>query len=161
MPSDDTNFEDELRGLMAAGRKIEAIKQYRAATGVGLADAKDAVEALEHGKALLKSEPVDPEIEDQIVALLDAGRKIVAIKLYRRQTGAGLKEANDLVEALAAKHGISPKGAGCAGMVLLIVLISTIIGVSVLAIKGKWQEVMFSFSWQALCRLPCGPWRGQ
>ena len=27
MPTDDTNFEDELRALMAAGRKIEAIKQ--------------------------------------------------------------------------------------------------------------------------------------
>ena len=43
MPTDDTNFEDELRDLMAAGRKIEAIKRYRAATGAGLADAKNAV----------------------------------------------------------------------------------------------------------------------
>ena len=49
MPTDDTNFENELRALMAAGRKIEAIKQYRAATGAGLAEAKDAVEALERG----------------------------------------------------------------------------------------------------------------
>ena len=32
---------------LRAGNKIEAIKHYRAATGVGLKEAKDAVEALE------------------------------------------------------------------------------------------------------------------
>ena len=31
---------------LAAGRKIQAIKEYRAATGVGLKEAKDAVEAM-------------------------------------------------------------------------------------------------------------------
>jgi hypothetical protein len=52
-------------------------------------------------------------------------KKIEAIKLYRQQTGAGLKEAKDAVEALAAKHGIiAAKGAGCAGMVLLMVVVS-------------------------------------
>jgi hypothetical protein len=59
-------------------------------------------------------------------------KKIEAIKLYRSQTGTGLKEAKDAVEALATKYAISPKGAGCAGMVLLIVVVSTIIGV------GAW-----------------------
>ena len=33
--------------LIQAGRKIEAIKLYRELTGVGLAEAKDAVERLE------------------------------------------------------------------------------------------------------------------
>jgi hypothetical protein len=32
--------------LLAAGRKLEAIRAYREATGVGLKDAKEAVEAL-------------------------------------------------------------------------------------------------------------------
>ena len=35
--------------LMAAGRKIDAIKLYRAQHGVGLKEAKDAVEALALG----------------------------------------------------------------------------------------------------------------
>jgi ribosomal protein L7/L12 len=35
--------------LVAAGRKIEAIKQYRTETGAGLKDSKDAVEAFEAG----------------------------------------------------------------------------------------------------------------
>jgi len=67
-------------------------------------------------------------IADHIVTLLEAGRKIAAIKLYRRQTGASLNDAKNYVEALAAKHGINPKGVGCAGMVLLLVVVSTIIG---------------------------------
>ncbi len=37
----------EVRALLRAGRKIEAIKRYREVTGVGLKDAKDAVEAME------------------------------------------------------------------------------------------------------------------
>ena len=45
MSTGDTNFDEELRALMVAGHKIEAIKQYRAATGAGLAEAKDTVEA--------------------------------------------------------------------------------------------------------------------
>jgi hypothetical protein len=37
----------EARHHLAAGRKIDAIKAYRAATGAGLAEAKAAVEALD------------------------------------------------------------------------------------------------------------------
>ena len=37
----------EVVGLLQAGRKIEAIKVYRQATGAGLADAKAAVERIE------------------------------------------------------------------------------------------------------------------
>ncbi len=39
--------EPEIRRLLAAGKKIEAIKRYREATGLGLKEAKDAVEAME------------------------------------------------------------------------------------------------------------------
>ena len=37
--------------LIAAGRKIEAIKRLRAQTGLGLKEAKDAVEAIAQGTA--------------------------------------------------------------------------------------------------------------
>jgi hypothetical protein len=36
-----------VRDALARGNKIEAIKEYRAATGVGLAEAKDYVEGLQ------------------------------------------------------------------------------------------------------------------
>ena len=37
-------FEDEIRELLASGNKIAAIKRYREEIGVGLAEAKAAVE---------------------------------------------------------------------------------------------------------------------
>ena len=83
-------------------------------------------------------EPVpDPKsLEGQVLALMQGQQKIKAIRVYRQQTGVGLKEAKDAVEALAAKHGISPKGAGCAGMVLLMVVVSTIIVVGLWVLPG-------------------------
>jgi hypothetical protein len=76
--------------------------------------------------------PEPDSLEGQVLSLMKAGQKIAAIKLHRQETGSGLKEAKDAVEALAAKYGINPKGAGCAGMVLLMVVVSTIIGI------GAW-----------------------
>jgi hypothetical protein len=58
---------------------------------------------------------------------LFAGRKIEAIRLYRLQTGLGLKEAKDAVEALEKElRAASPElfsktaGSGCFGAILLI-----------------------------------------
>ncbi len=45
---------------------------------------------------------IDPGqgVNPQVMELITAGQKIQAIKLYREQTGAGLKEAKDYVEGL-------------------------------------------------------------
>jgi hypothetical protein len=39
-------------------------------------------------------------VDPQIIELIQAGKKIEAIKLYRESTGVGLKEAKDFVESL-------------------------------------------------------------
>lgn len=39
-------------------------------------------------------------VDSRIVDLLASGQKIKAIKLYREQTGVGLKEAKEYVESL-------------------------------------------------------------
>ena len=44
---------------------------------------------------------VGQDAEGELLALLRQGQKIQAIKLYRERTGVGLKEAKDVVEALA------------------------------------------------------------
>ena len=44
---DDEAFAAQLLVLLAAGQKIEAIRLYRERTGVGLKDAKDAIDVLE------------------------------------------------------------------------------------------------------------------
>ncbi len=74
-------------------------------------------------------------LEGQVLVLMQGQQKIRAIKLYREQTGVGLKQAKDAVEALAAKHGIS-QPAGCAGMVLFMVVVSTVIGVAAWVLPG-------------------------
>jgi len=97
---------DELQRLINAGQKIQAIKYYREATGVGLKEAKDAVERIAPGLKIESSASnnlsggqglVDP---DELQRLILAGQKIQAIKYYRETTGVGLKEAKDAVDWL-------------------------------------------------------------
>jgi ribosomal protein L7/L12 len=113
-------LEAELRALLAGGQKIEAIRRFREATGAGLAAAKEAVEALAAGG----TSGADPEtIEGELLALLQKGEKIAAIKHYRERTGAGLRDAKEVIEALARRHGLPARGAGCFfGTVLLAML---------------------------------------
>ena len=120
----DNNLLAELQALLDDGRKIEAIKRYREATGAGLAAAKEGVEALEKGESPSVEKVADSSLESEIVSLLQGEKKIEAIKLYRQRTGTGLKEAKDAVEAIAANHGIvAPRGSGCLGVILLLLAI--------------------------------------
>ncbi len=100
---------DQIRQLARAGKKIEAIKLVREQTGLGLKEAKDAVEAIERGETLELTLRVTSTTHgvsgvdlDPITELLRQNKKIEAIKLYREQTGLGLKEAKDAVEAIEA-----------------------------------------------------------
>jgi ribosomal protein L7/L12 len=120
----DSAFENEIVLLLQGSKKIEAIKVYRERTGVGLKEAKDAVEALERGESLPTREPLDSTMEAEIVRLLEARKKIEAIKVYRERTGVGLKEAKDAVEAVAAQRSIvAPSGSGCLGAALLLMVL--------------------------------------
>lgn len=95
----------DLAQLVKDGRKIEAIKRYREMTGVGLKEAKDAIEELEAGRMVTFAQNVVSRGSTsvsmaQVQAALEAGNKIEAIKLYREMTGLGLKEAKDAIEAM-------------------------------------------------------------
>jgi len=45
-------------------------------------------------------------LESKVVAELRNSRKIMAIKIYRTETGYGLKEAKEAVERIQAKYGL-------------------------------------------------------
>jgi ribosomal protein L7/L12/DNA-directed RNA polymerase subunit RPC12/RpoP len=100
----------EILGFLRAGKKINAIKVYREATLAGLAEAKQAVEAMEAADAGLPSSSTQvsgngeltPEQLADIRRLLAEGNKIEAIKVYRQATRLGLKQAKDAVEAIQA-----------------------------------------------------------
>jgi len=91
----------EVVDALRRGNKIEAIKLVRDATGLGLKEAKDAVERIESEESpavlpeRIRSSTMSPEIE----AALQQGNKIEAIRLLRAQTGVGLKEAKEAVDA--------------------------------------------------------------
>lgn len=44
---EETPRREEIAGLLREGKKVQAIKVYREATGAGLVEAKEAVEELE------------------------------------------------------------------------------------------------------------------
>ena len=114
----DSELRAELLALLQEGQKIEAIKLYRDRTAAPLASAKALVEALARGENPRMSGQLAGVSEEELLALLEQGQKIEAIKLYRERTGAGLKDAKDAVEAIGLKHGLMSKRAGCAAVLL-------------------------------------------
>jgi ribosomal protein L7/L12 len=91
--------------------------------GVGLKEAKDAVEAIQRGQAARSGPQGDRDLENEVVSFLEQGQKIEAIKRYRERTGVGLKEAKDAVERMAERRGLATsQGAGCFGAVLLALM---------------------------------------
>jgi ribosomal protein L7/L12 len=134
----------EIRGALSAGNKIAAIKLYREATGLGLREAKDAVEALAAGRPLAPvaaSTAAAAGGQQTVVALLAAGQKIEAIRVYRETIGVGLKDAKDAVEAIEARAAatgalrpIVERPARRGGAVLLVVaLIAGVVAAGLVA----------------------------
>lgn len=94
---------DPVDEAIRAGQMIQAIKLLRERTGLGLKEARDAVEARK--AALPPAAPPAPAAggsDPEVDRLLRAGDKIGAIKRHRQITGLGLKECKDAVEARAA-----------------------------------------------------------
>ena len=110
-------LEPALKSLLDEGRKIEAIKHYREQTGAGLPEAKAAVEALERGESMPDRPSERSDVEWDLISLLEQGREIDAIKLYREQTGSSLKQAKEAVERIAHERGLAIRS-GCLRLVL-------------------------------------------
>jgi ribosomal protein L7/L12 len=126
------NDREQIATELAAGRKIEAIKLYRTATGAGLAEAKQAVEAMEAGRPFesRQRDSVGNDDVDAIQGALFTGRKIQAIKLYRESTGMGLKESKDFIDALEVElrrtdptRFTAPAAKGCFTVVLVLFIL--------------------------------------
>lgn len=89
--------------------RIAAIKAYREATGQGLKESKDAVEAWLAGHPVAVPTPPAPApgFPPAVVDLLRANpnNKIQAIKVYREATGSSLLAAKNAVEAWMDANG--------------------------------------------------------
>jgi ribosomal protein L7/L12 len=101
-----------LQHLIATRKKIQAIKEIRILTGLGLKEAKDVADALEAGsydptalgRPRPRPRPLPPELVAHLQRLLAADKKIQAVKEIRTHTGLGLKQAKDLADALETDH---------------------------------------------------------
>jgi ribosomal protein L7/L12 len=102
---------DEMRRVIARQAKLFAIKLYRDKTGAGLAEAQDAVERIQAGRAPAPRPPAPPvgAAARAVGEALRAGNEIEAIKLYRAATGVGLKEAKDAIDAIVAEKRAGPR----------------------------------------------------
>ena len=96
-PAPVANNDEEVKNIALGGRKMVAIKEYIKLHGVGIAEAKHAVEEM------LKDAPEDQDIQQklkEIKRLVNRGEKIAAIKEYRALYGIGLKDAKEAVELM-------------------------------------------------------------
>lgn len=128
----------EVLDALRRGNAIEVVRRLRESSGRGLGQAKDRV------RAQAGSFPAAPTPRDHSRALppdaamaLARGNRIEAIKLVRHETGLGLKEARDWVEAHWQAHhptatGLSPgevpRGEGAwMGLVALAALVLALV----------------------------------
>ena len=118
------------------GQTVEAIKRLRTATGLGLKEAKEAVD--QH----LAGEPARPRpsivamaaLPFAVAAALRKGDKLEAIRLMREKGGLGLKEAKDAVEAYGREQGAAadyhrapgevPRRGGAGWLVFVLVVVA-------------------------------------
>ncbi len=96
----------ELQRLLREHQKIQAIKLYREETKASLKEAKIAVEMTQDEMLVSQYEARltrrNSTSLQEIQYFLQTGDKLQAIKVYRKSTGADLKEAKKAVDTLAA-----------------------------------------------------------
>lgn len=95
----------EIEQLLKSGQTLEAIKRLRELTGLGLKEAKDAVDSGRLSGTPAPRPASHGPVGDAVHQALQQGQLIEAIRLLReQQPGLGLKEAKDRVEAHLAQH---------------------------------------------------------
>lgn len=106
MPGLTPETAQKIHELLHNQQVLMAIQVYRSATGVSLADAKNAVEAMARDESVKPPAAVrdvdNPVLEARLRSLISKGQKIDAVKIHREEYGVGLQEARDAVERIEA-----------------------------------------------------------
>lgn len=100
MQASEPTLSERAAAAADAGNLLEAIKQVREETGLGLKEAKDMVDAYLRGHAPSPSTTNTSSAEMPVAAMLALknGVLIEAIKHYRTHNRCGLKDAKEAVE---------------------------------------------------------------
>ena len=119
------DVQNRVVDYIGKGMKIRAIRDVRLAAGLGLKEAKDAVESISLdidivSRTSMPGEPgriqmafvrrglgeLSPDVQNRVVDYIGKGMKIRAIRDVRLAAGLGLKEAKDAVESIGLDLGI-------------------------------------------------------
>jgi len=93
-------LENQARALIDQHQKIEAIKLVRRATGWGLRESKDYVDALARAALSALSSADEAVLEQKVKALVQQGKYAEAVKHVRERTGWGLGDCKAYVDVL-------------------------------------------------------------
>lgn len=85
-----------LQSLIATRKKIQAIKEIRILTGLGLKEAKDLAEAIEDGRY----RPATTPLSERVRAFKSTGDHASALALIRAETGMTPTEAERFIQSL-------------------------------------------------------------
>ncbi|MFC7549408.1 hypothetical protein [Plantactinospora sp. GCM10030261] len=105
-PADRDELGRQAAEAMRQRGLVSAVKLVRDRTGLGLADAKAAVERLHAGQPNWLDPPgagpgdLDAGLRDEATDLKRWGKAVQAVALVRRRTGMSLVEAKRLVDRL-------------------------------------------------------------
>jgi ribosomal protein L7/L12 len=115
MPGLTPDQVQKIHQLLHDKQLLQAVKVYRDATGVSLAEAREDVEEMARNEYAKPPSGVrsfdDPVLESKIRSLLSKGKKIEAVKIYRAEYGTSLKEAKDAVDGIEASLPREPAAA--------------------------------------------------
>ena len=89
--------------MVMVGNVLSAQNRERARTNRRLADIERKVDAIINHLGVVVRDPEQPEV----YRLLQQGRRIQAIKLYRERSGSDLATAKNFVDDLAREYGLN------------------------------------------------------
>ena len=124
-PLTEEVFRQQLLRLLNEGQRIQAVAAYRRRTGVDLNHAVEVIDGLERDNQFNVA-PGDADLERAVIAYLERGEKIEAVKFYREKTQLDLKASKDAVEAIETRLGLGQEptsnGRGCLSMLALMLI---------------------------------------
>lgn len=123
-----TSLPEHIAELIRNGEKLQAIKLLVDETGIGLREAKDAVERMDADPAF---DPIEMTnefsgVSEEVQQLAWEGKKIHAIKLLMEESGLDLKDAKVAVEQLQVDPML-PKGMKTSPVIVFIIAISLLV----------------------------------
>ncbi|HEX3125990.1 MAG TPA: hypothetical protein VH394_01550 [Thermoanaerobaculia bacterium] len=127
----------EVISAIESGQTIEAVKLLRESRGLGLAEAKEAVDAfVRRQKAPEAASASETSPSPEVMQALRNGNKIEAVHLVREQRGLSLRDAKLLVDSMEANQQPMPSGSpapapmaprklsGLLGLLVILVIVA-------------------------------------